>query len=640
MVDVGFSDDGQPQRKRPRVALACQACKTRKQKCDGCNPCSKCRSRHLECEYVIPQRAMPFGKNQYIKSLEHRVAELESLLSAQGMSEPSSGHWKVLSTSPGTSESVTQARSEHDIEDAVLDWQEGVDSVVSVLRSLSLDVTGRDDPRPSTALSHKSVIAPTVSSSGHPDDPIDFSDIPENVADRLLAGYKKHIATRWPVVHSVWVHRELHNKRHSLTDPHHLAILHLVYATGGRFLETTGEASNYYPKRHFYSALLHLDAILNCKDTRTVSVLMLMAIYCLRDSIGHGAWTYNQNLYASKSRESELRKRLFWACYAFDRQISIPMGRPFAISDRDIDVALPLEVDETITNDEPLQCPKPTSSTSLSSFIHIVKLRRIESSIQQSIYRVDKDFAVSDDIIDAFLAKLETWKTQIPTDAHRKRDLPDQPFDGYDYYMVFYYKTLRLLLYPQISKTPANPRFLKACASACAGLCRTYKRLHESLAVGYSTMSLQSVFMAGLTLAYCIWISPDDIFDISTNNGIHDCSIILFVIAERLQAAKKYRNAFEVIRQRLIDRVSEEQGWKPREAVVGLGEELGGLGEDGGFEYWQFERILTDMTGVDFGTGVGGIGEGDVMAALGEDFGELLPEYDAGVNNPVGMGWV
>lgn len=63
--------------------------------------------------------------------------------------------------------------------------------------------------------------------------------------------------------------------------------------------------------------------------------------------------------------------------------------------------------------------------------------------------------------------------------------------------MIFFYKCQRLLLYPQLSKKTVAPRFLKECAKACAGVCGTYKRLHQALAVGYSLMSLQTVFMAG-----------------------------------------------------------------------------------------------------------------------------------------------
>ena len=62
---------------------------------------------------------------------------------------------------------------------------------------------------------------------------------------------------------------------------------------------------------------------------------------------------------------------------------------------------------------------------------------------------------------------------------------------------MFYYKCQRLLLYPQISQETVNPRFLKQCAKACAGVCGAYKRLHQTVAVGYSFMALQTVFMAG-----------------------------------------------------------------------------------------------------------------------------------------------
>lgn len=38
------------------------------------------------------------------------------------------------------------------------------------------------------------------------------------------------------------------------------------------------------------------------------------------------------------SLQSELEKRLFWSCYYLDREVSIALGRPMAISDHDIDV--------------------------------------------------------------------------------------------------------------------------------------------------------------------------------------------------------------------------------------------------------------------------------------------------------------
>jgi hypothetical protein len=57
------------------------------------------------------------------------------------------------------------------------------------------------------------------------------------VAKRLLEGFLKLIATRFPVVHTPWI-RELHERKDILDDVYEESTLHLVYATGGRFLET------------------------------------------------------------------------------------------------------------------------------------------------------------------------------------------------------------------------------------------------------------------------------------------------------------------------------------------------------------------------------------------------------------------
>ena len=115
--------------------------------------------------------------------------------------------------------------------------------------------------------------------------------------------------------------------------------------------------------------------------------------------------------------------------------------------------------------------------------------------------------------------------------------------------------------------------------------------------------------MPGLTLVYCIWISPDEIYDLATSSGIHDCSIMLFVIAERVPSTKKYRNTFEVVRQKVIQQISRPVNRRPREAVPGLTTELAQPAnsfeldklfemDNEGFEL--FSQIITEMTGEEF----------------------------------------
>jgi len=210
--------------------------------------------------------------------------------------------------------------------------------------------------------------------------------------------------------------------------------------------------------------------------------------------------------------EGEMRKRIFWTCYCLDRQISIILGRPFALSDFDIDVELPLDVDESVQDEAVFEAAQLAAtsdggpravSTSLSCFIHICCLRRIESKIQQTIYRVDQPSGVSPSDIGNFIKQLDDWKDRIPKDARQHSG--DKPttktdtkvIDGYGYYMVYYHKCLRFLLHPLLSGPQTPLSFITRCAEACGGVCQTYKKLHQSISVGFSLMALHSVFLAG-----------------------------------------------------------------------------------------------------------------------------------------------
>ncbi|CAK7238387.1 hypothetical protein SEUCBS140593_010634 [Sporothrix eucalyptigena] len=724
--------------RRARVALACQRCKSRKQKCDGVRPsCSKCDTQGATCEYILPSKYMPFGKARYVKALEKRVADLESYLTKEGRRDVGQDHWRYLpvtvpSASDGSSDKNQQASKVHikdkndrrpvssngaggtvsSFEDAAEvdadgeadpevdggdDAASGVDSMITILRDLSLAanggymgatshitmgrlvgsmVKGKNSMRVSSKISSvKAHLSPPGRSPiddgifGVDDDEgmvnmrmgipmgIDslagdaraaaFTHIPAHFADRMLAGYLTHASTAFPILHSPAL-RDLHTRRGALENSYEVCVLHLIYAIGGRFLETTGESGRFFPEHHHTAALKLLDEILQLHDLRSVQTLMLLAIHCLRAPQGPGAWTYvglamriaidlglhRRNAAMRRpSLNNELKKRLFWSCYNLDRQVSITLGRPFTISDRDIDVPLPLEVDEAALEvgiaaaqrrqrQQEQKKEAPRRTTTLSPFIHLTKLRMIESSIQQNIYRVDRGVKVSDAEIDGFLEQLDAWKRSIPRRGGPGSDF-SSPSNEDERYMVYYYASVRLLLYPQVSRPQVQARYLTKCAEACGGVCRTYKHLHQHMTVGYSLMGLQSVFMAGLTLIYCTWVDPTLIFNNTTSNDIYACSIVLFVITERWPGARKYRDAFDIIKQNVIDAIADGKHVGSRQTVVQLKTELQStfstLHNLQGDEDQQDEcsRILTDMAGDTIAMmeqeGLGGLGLGGSM---------------------------
>lgn len=185
---------------------------------------------------------------------------------------------------------------------------------------------------------------------------------------------------------------------------------------------------------------------------------------------------------------------------------------------------MPLDVDEATQDIEVLRKAaeadrsKPAfPQTTLTCYIHLIRLRRIESDIQHTIYRVDKP-AVSSSIYkttDMFLDKLAAWRDAIPLqstewDPTNRTNFRGDEYSSYDSYMASYHKSIRVLLQPRLYEKQINQRYLELCAEACREVCETYKRLHYRIPLVFTSVSLQTVFLAGKRCANSqIGTSPD-----------------------------------------------------------------------------------------------------------------------------------
>jgi hypothetical protein len=197
----------------------------------------------VECRYIASLTPKPQDKKIYIAALEDRVAQLESYLSSMGQVGVGMDHWK-------------QPPEKHATE------PDEVYSLLSAVRDLSLSASGHYIGGTSTITlgrllgsvvktqkdTNKPEIRRAESVGGKDPNPRTISNetltemmgpmfVSHGVAKRLLEGFFKHISTRFPVVHTPWV-RELHGRKDVLHDVYEESVLHLVYAIGGRFLET------------------------------------------------------------------------------------------------------------------------------------------------------------------------------------------------------------------------------------------------------------------------------------------------------------------------------------------------------------------------------------------------------------------
>lgn len=332
--------------------------------------------------------------------------------------------------------------------------------------------------------------------------------IDSRTADRLIQGWHCHISTRYPIILPSRV-TDLHSQRAILSNPYDRAISNLIYAVSGRWLESSGETGYFFSDKHYDAAYHETDDILKLGDGRGLDYLLLMTLYCTRAPKDPGAWTFvglairlciELGLHRRRREtiatiNGEMDKRRWWTAYFLERDICIAIGRPPSITDHDIDAELPLDLDVSLDSDELVQNVarakgseerQPTSN--LTPFIHRTRLKRLESEIQHTVYRVDLNGEVSDSVITDFLGRLEQWRADFPQDAKAYPDSSRQPHDGLEFYTIHYHRCVRFLLYPRLTISPPNMHYLKLCTQANSGVISDYRHLHQVSPVGFSTL--------------------------------------------------------------------------------------------------------------------------------------------------------
>lgn len=197
---------------------------------------------------MMPIYPKPGQVKIYIKALEDRVAELETLLTKGGDRTVSHDHW-------------TEKQAELDDSD-----QEPIQPLMNAVRDLSLDVAGSYVGGGSTitlgralesALAGKAQLSlphmgfdresklrtESIASdiSSLPSDmTFHLSQIDPDSAAKMVNAYLGHLYTNFPVVYSYDV-LDLHNRRDRLNDVYEESILNLIYGLGGHFLEKVRE---------------------------------------------------------------------------------------------------------------------------------------------------------------------------------------------------------------------------------------------------------------------------------------------------------------------------------------------------------------------------------------------------------------
>ncbi|KAF5572335.1 transcription activator acu-15 [Fusarium pseudoanthophilum] len=646
------SSSARPARRRPRGLVACRRCKSRKQRCDNEFPaCSNCLSAGEKCSYGAKQ-AYPA---EYVKSLERQISRLQEEVASprQNVVTPAS-HQQTVSmtdtqlgmnevepanlTETATSDLEASAGIVAPSPDSFLGISSGY-PLTKLLRSALPSVDARQSHQAGAShrvnVAARSLIGVPISVGQQADgDPVsDGSDLPsKEVGDKLIEAYYARVHPKHPFLPRKRV-QSLHEARQELIPAHKAAssegregkcdyaTLQLVYAIGARYLQLSNDDDHYSsPKRHYACAMADADSIFATGSLESLEAMLLLTIYQLRSPTGPGVWwmiettmryCIDNGLHRQATNLSpvldERRKRIFWTAYMLERSVARTMGRPHSISDRDIDVPLPANIDDELDTDEGILAAiaesnqHPSQITALTPAIHIFRLQQIDSKISHTVCRVDKDVsAIKPHKVTRLRQALEEWKAAIPQTGPENKP---HPYLTTDYHMIQYHKAIILLNLPFLpTLTPQSSTFHEIVHSA-GQVCSLSKRLHDQQTyISFSLLSLHANFVAGLVMVYCFCLDSS-IFSPKFSSSVRACSTMLYIISERWPRAVQARNAFDRLVAATIESDHEtNNGISRSEEDAHVSQDGFVADESGNPEIWNsFESILGDHQ-IDLGT--------------------------------------
>ncbi|KAI1201646.1 fungal-specific transcription factor domain-containing protein [Nemania serpens] len=438
---------------------------------------------------------------------------------------------------------------------------------------------------------------PTISPAAFPD---------RHLALQLVELYFEYANPQIPVLHRVdFMHmfEQAYADEGRTRGARELYTLNMVFAIGGGIImdsQTTSRVSGEekrqaQPEEYHASAIIHLEACLNGGGLEELQAVLLLASFALLRPVPPGLWyivgvatrlAVDLGLYyedgkdvefdlgeprrstsvpdlSDRSREAvsrergrreyirDLRRRLWWCTYAFDRIVSTCVGRPFGVSDQVITTEFPSILEDRYITPAGITSPpvggEPTYKVVAK---HYLRLRLLQSEILQVLQYQQAQTArfngqnlqneyMHTQLPSPFLSRFDSfrsWRKNIDERLYSwKNSAPTKQDSGVAFspeFLELNYWQAIIMLYRQSLSVPAmfeseyhtskevnspsiysqerqedQERVYVKVAEAGQKILRLYRQLHLQGLVNYTYLATHHLFMAGISYLYAIWHS-------------------------------------------------------------------------------------------------------------------------------------
>lgn len=599
-------------------ASNCDRCYRRKGRCDKEQPCGSCARANVTCTYTDKLRQRRYTSDD-IERVEKRLRQSEarnrSLLDEVAKLKAGSEH---LDTLPAETERSHTANATPKRADAVsevsylsinaagerqpyLGSTSGVLFADLVRSSVDASVSRHGTPPASASTTQgENVPLPiSVCNASRRNQEIP----PEMLASKLIKSYFEHDAIAFPFLFPANVLAILEKFYHkdsyytSQATPYEAFVFNMILAIATASVYKYDWQMLPSAESHHARAMQELDHVLAIGGLDTLQAILLLCQYRQGSSIKDNSasmWhlvgiaariclelgLHRESAYPlkysrdfdsddlAKYQQQEVARKCFWCLIAMDRVTSNILGRPLAIRDEDVDAMLPLD-DVSDEGSYPLAL-KPSVIPRNAVFRTIIKYRLLCGKVLTTLHRRRDPTLTTADALklrDDLARSLEDWQLQVDQ-LGLTDDASSDPTEKSCFLSPTWFKVLhanaRLSIWrpcPLLVDLSHDQQSLQNIYDSSVQAITAYSTLHKSRKINYSWITLQSVFMAGLSFLYsvsrhfreqrnhatnteyCLLERSPQAIDISQISRA--CSNVMVAVAERWNALRHCHEVFD-----------------------------------------------------------------------------------------------
>jgi hypothetical protein len=312
------------------------------------------------------------------------------------------------------------------------------------------------------------------------------------------------------------------------------------------------------------------------------------------------------------------------------RIVSNILGRPLAIRTQDVDTALPSETSQELllSGLEPSTAEQLLTTNRVDVFLHVTRYRLLCGNIIQTLHNRGHRTQTDDEVREQrerFATDLEDWRREAVKTAQSitsGRQLETTScFTTPTWYDMVYHNAMLMLYRPsptlEISRDAVAVQTVFNSSQAAIA---AYATLHRMGALNHSWLTLQALFMAGLSYVYAVTMHCQ----VRRRPLVQGRGGLLQTDPTMLEVVNDTRSCSNVL-------VAVSERWKSLQRCVDVFNRLS-------------DAILVDVIKFSAGSGPGsGPGSGSATALSSSDHSQHQPEHtepvegtlSTGINQPI-----